>query len=89
MRIGPSMTLLCADLFGLLKMGQDAHVLTFPVDHGKTLNIVVFKIAADDWADKSKLTKSRTQSELMIDFAGFGESVKKLLSLTGKTLDIV
>jgi salicylate hydroxylase len=37
-------------------MGSGSHVLTFPVNHGKTLNIVAFFSTTDEWADYPQLT---------------------------------
>jgi hypothetical protein len=70
-------------------MGQDAHVLTFPVNGGDTLNIVAFKTSAVDWPDSQRLTRPATRKELLHDFRDFGEPLRRLLSLTGDELDVV
>jgi salicylate hydroxylase len=70
-------------------MGQDAHVLTFPVDGGETLNIVAFKTSTQDWLDSQRLTRPATRKELLHDFRDFGEPLRRLLSLTGEELDVV
>ena len=70
-------------------MGQDAHVLTFPVSGGDTLNIVAFKTSALDWPDPQRLTRPTTRKELLHDFGTFGEPLRRLLSLTGEELDVV
>lgn len=70
-------------------MGQDAHVLTFPVNGGETLNIVAFKTSAEAWPDSQRLTRPATKKELLQDFRNFGEPLRRLLSLTGDELDIV
>jgi hypothetical protein len=70
-------------------MGQDAHVLTFPVNGGDTLNIVAFKTSALEWPDSQRLTRPATRKELLHDFRDFGEPLRRLLSLTGDELDVV
>jgi salicylate hydroxylase len=70
-------------------MGQDAHVLTFPVNGGDTLNIVAFKTSKQDWPDSQRLTRRATRKELLHDFRDFGEPLRRLLSLTSKDLDVV
>jgi salicylate hydroxylase len=64
-------------------------MLTFPVNHGKTLNIVAFRTSAEDWPDPQKLTKAATREDALRDYAGYGPNVIKLLKLTKPDLDIV
>jgi salicylate hydroxylase len=70
-------------------MGQDAHVLTFPVNGGETLNIVAFTTSTLDWPDSQRLTRSATRKELLHDFRNFGQPLRRLLSLTSEDLDVV
>jgi salicylate hydroxylase len=70
-------------------MGPDGHVLTFPVDHGQTLNIVAFRTTADDWPDFHKLTRPAKREDALRDFEGYGSNVRKLLQLTKPDLDVV
>jgi salicylate hydroxylase len=70
-------------------MGPDGHVLTFPVNHGKTLNIVAFRTSPEDWADPSRLTKPAKRDDALRDFAGYGSNVTQLLQLTKPDLDVV
>lgn len=70
-------------------MGQDAHVLTFPVNGGETLNIVAFKTTTLEWPDSQRLTRSATKKELMHDFRDFGKPLRRLLDLTSERLDVV
>ncbi|KAL1953766.1 hypothetical protein VTO42DRAFT_2297 [Malbranchea cinnamomea] len=69
-------------------MGPGGHVLTFPVNHGKTLNIVAFRTSLDDWPDPQKLTRRGTREELLKDFEGYGPNVQGLLKLTNPELDV-
>ena len=70
-------------------MGVDGHVLTFPVDHGRVLNIVAFKTSSEDWPDNQRLTRPAERKDLLRDFEAYGPNVIKLLKLTKPTLDIV
>lgn len=70
-------------------MGEGAHVLTFPVDHGKTMNLVGFVTTQDEWPDHSKLTKPAHREDALRDFKNFGSDVNKLLHLCHPDLDVV
>ena len=62
-------------------MGQDGHVLTFPVSHGTKLNVVAFRTSPDQW-DGEGTTKPSTREAALRDFAGFGKGVTSILNLT-------
>lgn len=64
-------------------------MLTFPVNQGKTLNIVAFHTTPDDWTEYPRLTRSGTRDEALRDFNGFGPNVINLLKLTDEKLNIV
>jgi salicylate hydroxylase len=70
-------------------MGPGAHVLTFPVDHGRICNMVAFVTSKDDWSDYHKLTRSAHRSDAQRDFKGFSSDVHKLLALAKDDLDVV
>lgn len=70
-------------------MGPDGHVLTFPVNHGETLNIVAFRTTDKPWADLEKLTAPATRKEALERFAGYSKEVIGLLKLTNENLDTV
>lgn len=70
-------------------MGPNAHLLTFPVDHGKTLNLVAFKTNSEPWPDFQHLTRRAKREDALRDFEGFGPNVIKLLNLTKPELDVV
>ena len=70
-------------------MGQGSHVLTFPVNQGRTLNIVAFHTTTEDWSYSEKLTKPGTKSEALRDYKSFGPNVVELLKLCKEDLDIV
>jgi salicylate hydroxylase len=64
-------------------------MLTFPVNGGKTLNIVAFHTTPDRWTDHTRLTRDGTREEALRDFAGYGPNVTKLLKLCDPKLSIV
>lgn len=71
------------------QMGLNAHVLTFPVSHGKILNLVAFRTNPDDWPDYNKLVRPATREQALKDFKDFGPSVIALLNLCPPNLDCV
>lgn len=71
------------------QMGKGGHVLTFPVNHGKTLNVVAFHTTSSDWPDSSRLVGQATREDALRDFAGFGDTVTSLLKLATPTLQTV
>ena len=70
-------------------MGPDGHVLTFPVNHGKILNIVGFRTTSEDWPDSTRLTRHAKRSDALRDYSGYGSNVTRLLELTKPDLDVV
>ncbi|KAH2138764.1 hypothetical protein KXW66_008394 [Aspergillus fumigatus] len=71
-----------------MHMGPGGHVLTFPVNQGKTLNIVAFHTSPDKWTDYPRLTRQGTREEALRDFAGYGPNVINLLKLTEEKLSV-
>lgn len=70
-------------------MGPGGHLLTFPVNHGKLVNLVAFKSTPEDWDDPTQMTKPTTQETLLQAYAGYKPYIQKLLKLTNPALDIV
>lgn len=71
-------------------MGQNRHLLTFPVEHGRTMNMVAF--ATNDragWVSTSKLTIPSTKAEALDDFREFGQNVKNIIQLAPDKLERV
>ena len=64
-------------------------MLTFPVKHGETLNIVAFRTTDKPWENSDKLTAPAHREDALKDFAGYSNDVKGLLKLTSESLDIV
>ncbi|KAL4803787.1 hypothetical protein BDV18DRAFT_39465 [Aspergillus unguis] len=71
-----------------MHMGPGNHVLTFPVNAGKTLNIVAFHTTEEEWKEYPRLTRDGTRDEALRDFAGYGPNVTKLLKLCEPKLSI-
>ncbi|KAL1887205.1 hypothetical protein Sste5346_010359 [Sporothrix stenoceras] len=73
----------------MLWMGPDRHALTFPVNHGQTLNLVAFVTTDDPWPSKDaqQLTLPATRDDALRDFAGFGLNVLGLLRMTAPQLE--
>lgn len=68
-------------------MGKDGHVLTFPVDHGETFNMVAFKVDPGEWPSSDKLTLPATREQVLEDFKGFGQTVHKIIEMLEPQLD--
>ncbi|KAL4932588.1 uncharacterized protein BDV17DRAFT_167919 [Aspergillus undulatus] len=71
-----------------MHMGPNNHMLTFPVNGGKTLNIVAFHTTDEEWNDYARLTRDGTRDEALRDFANYGPNVTKLLKLCEEKLSI-
>ncbi|KAF2210597.1 hypothetical protein CERZMDRAFT_113150 [Cercospora zeae-maydis SCOH1-5] len=71
-----------------MHMGPGGHMLTFPVQHGKILNIVAFHTTTEDWPDYNRLTRPATREDALKDFADYGHDVISLLKLCKPNLDI-
>lgn len=70
-------------------MGPDRHVLTFPVNHGATLNLVAFVTDKKEWPSDEHLTLPATREEALSDFEDFGPNVQKLIRMTKEKPDRV
>ncbi|CAO1628860.1 unnamed protein product [Sympodiomycopsis kandeliae] len=77
-------------LYGLtpqMFLGKDGHVLTFPIDFGKTINVVAFVSDRSNWPERTKLpadtpwTQETTQSAMLHDFSskGWGQDILRIL----------
>ena len=70
-----------------MHMGQDGHILTFPVNKGATMNVVAFYTAKDEWPDAKHLTKPTEKKHVYEDFKDFGPTVQKIIDLLDPNLD--
>lgn len=71
-----------------MHLGPNGHVLTFPVNHGATLNVVAFYSDPNEWTDSDRLIREGTREQALADFADWGEPVRKLLSMCDEKLPI-
>ena len=60
-------------------LGPHGHVLTFPIDHGKLLNIVAFA-SASKW-DSDKWVIHTNPHEVQNDFEGWGNPVSGIVKV--------
>ncbi|KAH3958683.1 hypothetical protein HBH70_206080 [Parastagonospora nodorum] len=58
-------------------LGYHGHLLTFPVQNGKTMNVVAFS-SRETWDDE-KWVVSTSKEEMEADFAGWGEHVQRIV----------
>lgn len=70
-------------------MGPGGHMLTFPINHGQTMNVVAFHTSAKDWPDSQKLVAPAKREDALRDFSDFGDNVKNVLKLAQPELDCV
>lgn len=63
-------------------LGYHGHLLTFPVEHGKTMNVVAFN-SRDTWED-DKWVVSTSKEVMEADFAGWGPHVQKIIGAMEK-----
>lgn len=79
-----------ACLIVISQLGQNRHVLTFPVDRGSTMNVVAFATNdREDWPSSSKVTLPTTKAEALDDFREFGQNVKNIIQLIPDRLERV
>lgn len=71
-----------------MHLGPNGHVLTFPVNHGETLNIVAFRTTDKPWENSERLTAPAHRDDALKDFAGYSNDVLGLLKLTSENLDV-
>ncbi len=61
--------------------GYHGHVLTFPIEHGRTMNVVAFKTSkSGKWEDERWVLPMKREN-MENDYADWGENVKSILSL--------
>ncbi|EME77310.1 uncharacterized protein MYCFIDRAFT_72425 [Pseudocercospora fijiensis CIRAD86] len=71
-----------------MHMGPGGHLLTFPVNKGKTVNIVAFKTNPEDWPDHDRLVRRANRDDALRDFQDYGHDVLSLLKLCKPDLDV-
>ncbi|KAL1966024.1 hypothetical protein VTN77DRAFT_4964 [Rasamsonia byssochlamydoides] len=62
--------------------GYDGHVLTFPIEHGKTMNVVAFRTKKDGkWEHGSQWVLPGNREQMLRDFEGWGTDVQAILGM--------
>ncbi|OOF96805.1 hypothetical protein ASPCADRAFT_206961 [Aspergillus carbonarius ITEM 5010] len=62
--------------------GYDGHLLTFPIEHGKTMNVVAFRTKSNGvWEHGSQWVLPGNKERMLQDFESWGPDVKAILSL--------
>ena len=69
-----------------MHMGQDGHILTFPVAHGKLMNVVAFRHDPNEWHG-DKLVVPSTRSEAIHDFVDWNQNAKAIIGLLADNID--
>ncbi|KFY64282.1 hypothetical protein V496_03354 [Pseudogymnoascus sp. VKM F-4515 (FW-2607)] len=65
-------------------MGQHGHVLTFPIEKGKTMNVVAFRTKLDGKWEEEKWVLPSKKEDMLKDFEGWGDNVTSIISLMEK-----
>jgi salicylate hydroxylase len=59
-------------------LGHHGHVLTFPIEKGKTMNVVAFRTMDGEWKDERWVLPMKRE-DMMKDYEGWGSHVSKIL----------
>jgi salicylate hydroxylase len=63
-------------------LGRHGHVLTFPIEKGKTMNVVAFQTKKDGKWDDERWVLPMKKEDMFADFEGWGDSVQNILSVS-------
>lgn len=69
-----------------MHMGQNGHILTFPVAHGKIMNVVAFRYDPSEWLG-DKLVVPTTRNEALHDYADWNQNARALIGLLTDNID--
>lgn len=61
-------------------LGPEGHILTYPIDHGRVMNVIAFKNQYTSWEHETWVLKSRDE-EFKRDFEGWGKPVQSILKV--------
>ena len=67
-----------------MHLGYHGHVLTFPIEHGKTMNVVAFRTKSDGKWEDERWVLPMKKEDMDEDFKDWGPNVKSILSLMEK-----
>lgn len=62
-------------------MGPHSHILTFPIEKGKTMNVVAFQTKKDGKWEDDKWVLPMRMEDMYNDFYGWGEKAQHILSV--------
>ncbi|KAK3055863.1 hypothetical protein LTR09_003097 [Extremus antarcticus] len=65
-------------------LGHGGHILTFPIEQGKTMNVVAFGTKQDGKWDDPEWVKPMNREAMFEDFKGWTEAAQKVLSMMEK-----
>jgi salicylate hydroxylase len=63
-------------------LGRHGHILTFPIENGKTMNVVAFQTKMDGKWDDERWVLPMKKEDMFNDFAGWGENSQKILNVS-------
>lgn len=65
-------------------LGRHGHILTFPIEQGKTMNVVAFQTKSDGKWEDERWVLPMKKEDMFSDFAGWGDKAQKILSVCGQ-----
>jgi salicylate hydroxylase len=66
--------------------GYDGHILTFPIEHGETMNVVAFTTSKNgEWEHGSRWVIPGNREQMLSDFEGWGNDVQAILRMMKST----
>ena len=65
-------------------LGYDGHVLTFPIENGKTMNVVAFRTEKSGIWEHKEWVLPMDRSKMESDYVGWGKDVERILGLMQK-----
>jgi salicylate hydroxylase len=68
-------------------LGQGGHILTFPIEKGKTMNVVAFQTKKNGKWEDERWVLPMKREDMMLDFRGWGESSQQILSVRNYSCD--
>ncbi|GAB7352213.1 hypothetical protein MBLNU459_g2686t1 [Dothideomycetes sp. NU459] len=65
-------------------LGKDGHILTFPIEKGRTMNVVAFRTKEDGKWDDEQWVKPMQKADMYREFKGWVESTHAIFGLMQK-----
>lgn len=70
---------------GQMYLGNAAHVLTFPIERGATMNVVAFHTKENGRWEDERWVLPMKKEDMFNDFKGWGDTVQRILSVSNLT----